>query len=203
MEWLVWSLIFPVVKSHAAEWANNFNQKSVLISVFGINQKLSSVEKENNASQCQVRWQKVSDSIVITCVHVEAWVAPDYKDGKLQEHNVSIVSLVEWNFLCSSHCPSQKWISQHAVNKESWEVPQPGKLASDGWKSFHLELPVVFLNVLTVWFTEVLIGLSEVKSWDKENENCGNKWYHKSKRFISDEVTKSFSFGVEESGSHS
>ena len=98
VKWLVWSLILPVVKGDTSAWAYSFDKKGIFISIFSVDQELESVEEENDASKSQVGWQQVSDSIVVTSVHVEAWIAPDNEDGKLQEHNVTIVSLVEGDF---------------------------------------------------------------------------------------------------------
>ena len=54
MQWLVWCLVLPVVQCDTSAWPNELDQEGVLISVLGVNQKLESVEKENDASKGQV-----------------------------------------------------------------------------------------------------------------------------------------------------
>jgi|TARA_B110000305_G_C19405316_1_gene622401 hypothetical protein len=45
--------------------------------------------------------------------------------------------------------------------------------------------------------------LSEIQSWDEENEDSDDEWDQKSERFITNKDSKSFTFSIEESGSHS
>jgi hypothetical protein len=157
VKWLVWSLIFPVVKSNTSAWTKDFDKKGILVSILSVNQKLESVKEENDASKSQVGRQKISDSIIVSSVHVEAWVAPDHEDSQLEENNVSIISLVEGDLSRSSDSPCQKWVRKHAVNEESRKIPQPGQLGSNSWQGFHLECPVILFNILSIWLAEVLV----------------------------------------------
>jgi hypothetical protein len=45
--------------------------------------------------------------------------------------------------------------------------------------------------------------LSEIQSWDEENEDSDDERDQKSERFITNKDSKSFTFSIEESGSHS
>jgi len=63
-------------------------------------------------------------------------------------------------------------------------------------------LPVVSLD-FTIWSSEILILLAEVQSWDEEKEDSGDEWDQKSQRFVANKDSKSFTFSIEESGSHS
>jgi len=63
-------------------------------------------------------------------------------------------------------------------------------------------LPVVLLDC-AIWSSEILILLSEIQSWDEENEDSDDEWDQKSQRFITNKDSESFTFSIEESGTHS
>jgi hypothetical protein len=70
-------------------------------------------------------------------------------------------------------------------------------------QGFSLESPVIILDILSIWSAKIFVLLSEVQPWDKEDKNGDYERHHKSKDFVAYEITESFSFSVEKSGSHS
>lgn len=72
----------------------------------------------------------------------------------------------------------------------------------NSWESFLHVKPVVILNLI-IWSCEILVLLSEVKSWDQEDKNCKNKRNEKSQNFISDENSEILLLSLKESGSNS
>ena len=70
-----------------------------------MNQQLESVEEKEDAGESQNAWEQVSDTVIHAGVHVEAGIAPNDEDCNLEEDNVAVSSLVEWDLLGSSNWP--------------------------------------------------------------------------------------------------
>jgi len=85
-------------------------------------------------------------------------------------YNSGIDEWVKSNSLGSPDSPSQQWVSEHAVDEECWQIPQPRQLDVDCWKGLLHKLPIISFNFI-VWASKVFVLLTEVKSWNQENEN--------------------------------
>lgn len=72
----------------------------------------------------------------------------------------------------------------------------------NGWQGLFSELPIVGLNLI-IWSCEILISLTEVKSWDEEDENSYNKGNKKSECFFTDEDSEVLVFCPEEGSTKS
>lgn len=72
----------------------------------------------------------------------------------------------------------------------------------NGWQGLFSELPIVGLNLI-IWSCEILICLTEVKSWDEEDENSNNKGNKKSEGFFTDEDSEVLVFCPEEGSTKS
>ena len=72
----------------------------------------------------------------------------------------------------------------------------------NGWQGLFSELPIVGLNLI-IWSSEILISLTEVKSWDEEDENSNNKGNKKSEGFFTDEDSEVLVFCPEEGSTKS
>jgi len=70
-----------------------------------MNQQLESVEEKEYTGKSQNAWEQVSHTVIHAGVHVEAWIAPNDEDCNLEEDDVAVISLVEWDFLGSSNWP--------------------------------------------------------------------------------------------------
>ena len=72
----------------------------------------------------------------------------------------------------------------------------------NGWQGLFSELPIVGLNLI-IWSCEILISLTEVKSWDEEDENSNNKGNEKSEGFFTNEYSEVLVFCPEEGSTKS
>lgn len=70
------------------------------------------------------------------------------------------------------------------------------------WQSFLSELPIVILYLI-IWSREIFIGLSEVKSWDEEEENSENEWNEKSEGLLTNVDSEVLVLSLEERGTES
>jgi len=72
----------------------------------------------------------------------------------------------------------------------------------NAWQSFLSELPIVSLYLI-IWSREIFIGLSEVKSWDEEDENSENEWNEESEGLLTDVDSEVLVLSLEERGTES
>ena len=72
----------------------------------------------------------------------------------------------------------------------------------NGWQGLFSELPIVGLNLI-IWSSKILISLTEVKSWNEEDENSNNEGNEKSKGFFTDEDSEVLVFSLEEGSTNS
>ena len=86
---------------------------------------MESVEQEKYAHQSKCGWKQVLDTHVFLSVDVEAWEEPNCENCQLQQNNVTIITLVVWNFAGSSNGPGEKWIGEDKVDEKGGEVPEP------------------------------------------------------------------------------
>lgn len=118
------------------------------------------------------------------------------------DNDSSINQWIEGDSLGSSYGPSKEWISQNAVNEEGWEIPQPGQLQVDSWQSLLHVKPIVAFDLI-VGSCEILVCLTEVKSWDQEDKNCDNERNEESEYFVSNENSEILLLSIKECGSNS
>jgi hypothetical protein len=100
-------------------------------------------------------------------------------------YNSCVDKRVKSNSFGSPDSPPQQWVSEHAIDEECRQVPEPRQLNVDSWECLLHEIPVVILNFI-IWSSEIFVLLTKIKSWDQENENGNYEWDQQPQYFVTD-----------------
>ena len=120
---LLLGLQLKEVHAHRSDWSQEFDVDGVVVSVPSTDGQLEGVEEEKDSSEHHDCWDQQIWAVVVLGDEEVAWEGPDSKGDDLVKDDAGIDEWVKWNASGSSHGPSEQWISKHAVDEKSWEVP--------------------------------------------------------------------------------